>query len=411
MTISIGENLKEIRQYFKMRQHDLAGATITRNLISLIENNKTPLNNKTTLILLDHMNQILTERNSKQRLSVDDLIIPGVFMAKIQAQTFIDEFLASAYELNFNLNQYLTKINSFYAKWDLPLQKHKSFFYLGEYFESQNNLDRSHLYYTIAYENAIRLTDKSHLGRVTLSLSSIELKLAYFNNVITITDILEHYAESIPKATMAQIYLHKSLAYYYQLDYDPAIDALLSCENHIDESEVNRIIYISTLKASCYIKKGMLGIANSIINQLRRDVDQTTTTQSFYINSCVLGLYVKLNDIDKASRIQHELESNLEHVTLNTIQWSEVHQNLAFVCHSKADQQGFYRYALKAIADFESLQNTTMMTQLILTILDTYEALNWTLSDKDKTELSEILHRHNYFSRHHEISSILLQLA
>ncbi len=48
---------------------------------------------------------------------------------------------------------------------------------LVHYFENLNKLDRSYLYYSLAYENAIRLDNKDSLGHIASALTTMSLLL------------------------------------------------------------------------------------------------------------------------------------------------------------------------------------------------------------------------------------------
>ena len=68
-----GENLKSIRKFLNLKQIDIAGSQITRNLVSLIENNKTPINYKTAQLISENINTILCNRFSNALLSIEDI--------------------------------------------------------------------------------------------------------------------------------------------------------------------------------------------------------------------------------------------------------------------------------------------------------------------------------------------------
>ena len=58
MDITIGQNLKQIRKRLGIRQHEISGGEVTRNLISLIENDKTPLHERVAKLIAKNINDI-----------------------------------------------------------------------------------------------------------------------------------------------------------------------------------------------------------------------------------------------------------------------------------------------------------------------------------------------------------------
>ncbi len=103
------ENLKSIRQFFNLKQSDIAGEHITRNLVSLIENNKTPLNEKTARLISDNINTHMEQRHSLARTSLQDIMVPGIFNAKIEADRLIVYLKDNGNDIHFNLDAYLKK--------------------------------------------------------------------------------------------------------------------------------------------------------------------------------------------------------------------------------------------------------------------------------------------------------------
>lgn len=69
ISLSVGQNLKRIRKELNLKQYAITGGKITRNLISLIENDKTPLYEDNAKIIAETMNIALEEKNWISSLS------------------------------------------------------------------------------------------------------------------------------------------------------------------------------------------------------------------------------------------------------------------------------------------------------------------------------------------------------
>ena len=61
-TLTPGDILRKIRKELGFKQHELAADDITRNLISLIENNRATLNRGNAEILVRNMNSLCKSR-------------------------------------------------------------------------------------------------------------------------------------------------------------------------------------------------------------------------------------------------------------------------------------------------------------------------------------------------------------
>lgn len=310
-TLSIGENLKSIRQFFNLKQSDIAGEHITRNLISLIENNKTPLHEKTARLISDNINAHMEQRHSLARTSIQDIMVPGIFNAKIEADRLIVYLKDNGNDIHFNLDAYLKKLNGFYASWDLPDKKYQNYFMLGTYFENLNKLDRSYLYYSLAYENAIRLDNKDSLGHIASALTTMSLLLNNIDSVIILSDVIKPYGDSIKQDDMVLTLINEALGYYFMNNYERSIDALLQAEHYISGPQSHFYLELQILKTHLYMKKKMMGIASRILKNLNHNKHNLPLDHHLLIDSCNLLLQCLLNnkitDTQEYDRIKSQL--------------------------------------------------------------------------------------------------------
>lgn len=80
--ITVGQNLKRIRKELELKQYSITGGKITRNLISLIENDKTPLYEDNAKIIAENMNSNAMEKNMNIYIEPEDILDPKRYDAK-----------------------------------------------------------------------------------------------------------------------------------------------------------------------------------------------------------------------------------------------------------------------------------------------------------------------------------------
>jgi len=367
-----GSNLKDIRKYLNLKQSDIAGEEITRNLISLIENDKTPINHKTATIITTNINNIMSQKHSTARIFMEDLLVPGLFNAKKEADTFILDLEANGNSLHFNLDLYLSKMNSFYAKWDLPQQKFELYYLLGEYFESLHQLDKSYLYFTRAYENAIRLPNKEALGEVAFRLTSIALVLKNYHSVINLSDVLKNYDYQISKVHMIKTSINESSAYYYLENYERAIDALLKAEHYVDDSTEILNIDIQLLKADLYIQKGMLGIAGRILKTMSGRIDQFSDHTKLYVQAGMLQLNLKLNQLEDAKLLFLDIDDNIKTLKQDHRFIPEIFSKLADASMVLTDINGYLHYIDLTLTSYIASEDKAKFSFHIRRVIDIY---------------------------------------
>ncbi len=113
---------------------------------------------------------------------------------------------------------------------------------LGAYFENLNKLDRSYLYYSLAYENAIRLDNKDSLGHIASALTTMSLLLNNIDSVIILSDVIKPYGNSIKQDDMVLTLINEALGYYFISNYERSIDALLQLNTIFQVPKVTFIL-------------------------------------------------------------------------------------------------------------------------------------------------------------------------
>ena len=79
---TVGENLKKIRKDLNLKQYQIAGEDVTRNLISLMENNKTPIYHNVANIIAKNINEILAKRGQDIYIQAEDILNPERYEAR-----------------------------------------------------------------------------------------------------------------------------------------------------------------------------------------------------------------------------------------------------------------------------------------------------------------------------------------
>lgn len=146
-----------MREKYNVRQEDIVGGDITRNLISQIEHGKANLTKNAAKIILKNLEKICAEKHIKVDESIEYLMENENF----QASKILDDYIKELKDLSIykdgSFAEKLTKIEEFLAKWNLVDKKIAVFELAGDYFSNVNDLYNSSMY----YEKAKALMDAS----------------------------------------------------------------------------------------------------------------------------------------------------------------------------------------------------------------------------------------------------------
>lgn len=263
-----GKQLKSLREKLGLSQQELAGPEITRNLISMIENEKTPLTPRTAELLTRQINDRFKGRQSFVQLTAEDLTDPARYQARQEIHALLDTIAEYRREPHFTLGTYLSRLAGVFSQWDLPTEKTDAYSLAASCFEETGRNQEAHLYYSRAYENAARTEDCSRLAQVTLCLTRTALKLGHTYSAILAADALRSYEGRIDDRLLLEVFLDQAAAYMTEADYDNALGSLIFSEHLIPEDAPHWSARVLTLKLDCYISKGMYGIASRIFSAL-----------------------------------------------------------------------------------------------------------------------------------------------
>ena len=119
MEITVGKNLLNIRSEFNLKQHEISGDDISRNLISMIENDKTPLFENVAKVLARNITEEIKHKHPKVFIDPEDLLNPKRYEAKKEADLYVEKIRAAVEKKKELEPSFIEKIDKFLAKWNM----------------------------------------------------------------------------------------------------------------------------------------------------------------------------------------------------------------------------------------------------------------------------------------------------
>lgn len=306
-SLSQGENLKRLRKLYRFKQNEITGEHITRNLISLIENNKTPLNEKTAKILAENMNKLAKARNINFFFEPEDLLYPERYEAKKSVYSQIEDLKKFTHLDILNLETKLKSIESYFIKWDLPYEKFITYETVGDLYFKEKQYEKSYIFYIKAFENGSKLSNIDSIGAIILKLTRCSFKLNKFEEVINFSNLINTFSHKISNNILAGILFNRALAFKYLKLYDKSLNCIKKLEDIIDSSNLLRYSDLLILKASCLKSKKnydeALKILYSLIDKLNENYIENKMLT--YLN--ILDIYCSMNSKKNIQIILNEL--------------------------------------------------------------------------------------------------------
>lgn len=255
-SISPGENLKRIRKKLGLRQRDIVGAEITRNLISLIENGKSPMNYRIAQIVASNINRVSKERNLGVYINPKDIMDPKRIDAKKKCDEYIEELKKYIQDNIYDLDEkYIKEIIDFLNQWKISEKKVEVYELLGDICYLNGDSKWEYVYLNKALENYYVLPVKNDIHILGRKLISSCINNERYNEAISLCNLDIMYGEHLPKEFQATICYNKALAYKRIKNYDKALKLLDCIEKNYNKTNQHILSKSLILKGTCYYEK------------------------------------------------------------------------------------------------------------------------------------------------------------
>lgn len=298
--LSPGDILKKIRKELGFKQHEIAGDDITRNLISLIENNRASLNRGNAEILVRNINNLCRMKGIDLELEFKDLFISGIYDAKSKAITYTEFLKDVIRERKVIKESDINEISVFLSKWDLLPQNSLLFSLIGDYYRTLNKCNKAYFYYIKAFENVVKIkNDNSMLVSLCKKAVDCGFKLGRLSECLEFLDITEAHLPSTDFENLSQIWFQKATIKLKLKDYDSAFKEIESIETHIEGEDFLRYIDLEILKYTLYKETGNQRKAVDILKSLKSKIPETDIDMNLLINSYFLDIYYPKKNIPK----------------------------------------------------------------------------------------------------------------
>ncbi|MDY5913375.1 MAG: tetratricopeptide repeat protein [Inconstantimicrobium porci] len=293
-----GEKIKKIRKDFKIKQRDITGGKITRNLISLIENNRADLTVSTAGIIVSSINDICKKRDIDFKMTTDDLLKNNTIQADKMLSDIIDEINEHMDDNNFDFSdivdraEMLIKENPFMDKvTDLYTE-------LGKIFSDRQEFRKSYIFYFKAYERIDFHKQKELFALISLKLSYCCNNLYEFSESIQIINTILSLYNDFDELVYCKLLYNLAIAQKNINQYSDALSSL----NKIDKElfvKHNYYFAMEIAKANCYTKLKLYKEALDI------DLDLLNN----YCNNDNGSKLLVLNNIAQVYKLTNNVES------------------------------------------------------------------------------------------------------
>lgn len=297
-----GDKLKIIRKKYGIKQDELSGNDITRNLISEIETNKASITKSTAEIVIKNLKQIASRKKIEITENIEYLLETELEQANRILEAYINELKNLFICKDGSFVKELKETEKFLIKWDIKDKKIDTYELAGDYFCAQNDYYRSVIY----YEKVIAILGRLNGNEKVLTILR-KLSLAYFyinkyNEVIQCCNFALNYYPNMDKSSYCVFVYNSALANKKLKNFSKALNDFIKVEKEIDDNEYSKKFYVLTQIANCFKRLKNYDKALSSYYEILNFISYNGNDAENYITTKIniSGTLIEVNKLDEA---------------------------------------------------------------------------------------------------------------
>jgi transcriptional regulator with XRE-family HTH domain len=391
--LSQGEKIKRIRKSLNLKQFQIVGEDVTRNLISAIENDKANLTPKVAKIVASNINTYCKENNIPFQVSEEYLLEDITFQANIIADKYIELIKLNEKNSDFDFNNAVKNIEDFFLKYNLPEKKVILYELFGDILISNFDYYKGYTYYIKALENCSKISDSSREIKILSHLSYTCMKLNRYNETIDYNQIALLHSNYLSMKLLFDFKFNNALAYKRLNKLEAALDELTNLENLFKNIDGDDKFHLLTLKANCYKElkhyKSAIDLHNSLLANTNNNIER-----SLIIICNLLEIYSLLKDRKSTKKLLDKCSNFLS--SYNKIEDSEytcqIYNEIANSYVLIENQEAARLYFDISIKYGKKRKNKKVLSSVLSSLFDIYNSYSDS-SDMDnlKNEVLELL--------------------
>lgn len=294
--LSPGQKIRKIRKKFKISQKEITGGEITRELISIIENDKSKLTPAVAQIITDNINRICKERNIDFNLNIEYLLEDVKAQSNKIADKYIDFLCSNEDNISKDFTEDIKEIELFLMKYHVPEKKMIIYEKIGDIFKNQNEFNVSYIYYIKAFENHNRLFNDIRLFTLLQKIGNICIRIGRYKEAMDFNNLALAYNDTIPDELRFKVLYNNVLSHIYLKEYAEALIEIENIERTFKALNKDDIFDLNILKVNCLRYEKFYNEAFKINEYLVSTLDHNDSENRILITANILDLYTVLND-------------------------------------------------------------------------------------------------------------------
>jgi len=234
---SSGEKIRLARQYLGLKQSDIVGGEITRNLISAVENNKVPLSKKTAEIVVKNINRMASEMGKDFSIDLDYLFMDtDDYNAEKDARFIIERLEKILMREKDYTEQVELWVKEVLIALKNPELKQTIYVLLGKIAKLTNDYGKQYYYFNEAFNLAFISKSFDVVLYCLEELQTICTANKYYSDLISLNKIVVEKIDSPTRETLVNSHRNIANAYLAMEQYEKAVNGIEQANVYIDDT-------------------------------------------------------------------------------------------------------------------------------------------------------------------------------
>ncbi|MCF6465727.1 helix-turn-helix domain-containing protein [Clostridium sp. Cult2] len=372
--ITIGQNLKKIRKDLNLRQYELAGDQITRNLISLIENDRTPIYYNVANIISKNINKIIHGKGNDIYIQPEDILNPERYEARKQANVYIEKLNHHLIEKDYEFElEELNEIETFLNKWNFIDKKVKAYELLGDIYYNAKDSNKEYYYYLKALEVSYEYPYMKERYKIILKLVYNCIVTKKFDEAIRLCNFALSTQDDIPDKYKGVFYYNSALAYYNKKEYGKCLEQLINAKYYVSHDNHRETKRILVLEGICNSENenydGALRSYNKLLKVINKFEDPEELCLA-YIN--IIQIYIELEDDSNIVECKNKILGYLEKLDNTSFYLPKILFSISNIYYYLKDYETCEKYLIEALSLSQNHKDTSLFPDVFIRTIDFY---------------------------------------
>lgn len=370
-----GEKIRYIRTRYKIRQHEITGGKITRNLISIIENDKANLTTQVADIIATNINLTCKEKGIDFQTTADYLLEDVRTQVMKVANNYMGYLEQNEKSINDDFDEKVNEIEQLLMKYDTFEAKVKVNSKIAAIYLKNREFQKAYTFFIKAYENSGRLEDQMTQLNLLTSLSYCCSKLGRYVQLLDYNLLALSITDTMPPEKALNIRISNVIAYKKLSKTDKAIEEIKYIEKHFTLSKEDKFD-ILTLKADCLKSKNCYNEALNLQKSLLVSISNLEVERKLIVLSNIIEIYTIFDDTLSLKKCLDDCYSLIDdYAKLESRPYSpEIYNNMALANKVLRDTNNAKKYFNMVLQACRYYKNPILLTSAFENLIEIYRA-------------------------------------